>query len=364
MIHPEITRGLRGNPYLVRVWQYLLKRCHYVKEEDKFILNIPDISYHDWSGDSERDRLIWTALLITLESNPHKKHTITHHIGIVKSVGNSPVYMMGKEFFEVLKKVDLNIPTRLLPESGKGYVAVPPFIRDSCGYLTTCDGFYYEFKKSNNLLNIVFEMTHEENRSMDDESIEKWCKAIPEDFTTKKLRWEMAAYAEAAHLILFPSGIVSMTIEDGESVEECIEAYASSAVGKEHLLPNGVSAADALRKEKDTVRWFINAILYIYSQQPDLVKSKTRDSMTNSERRAYVKSGGTVSDHLIPVIYVSWNYKKPIQYSKDSTWVESHPRWQPCGPGRTQVRLVWVTEHERHFKNKRIESIEDSNQQV
>mgnify|MGYP000533243118 CR=1 FL=1 len=49
--------------------------------------------------------------------------------------------------------------------------------------------------------------------------------------------------------------------------------------------------------------------------------------------------------------FVGYDWKKPRVFGVESTTVTGHFRWQPYGPGRTQVKLIWISQHERHFKD-------------
>jgi hypothetical protein len=46
---------------------------------------------------------------------------------------------------------------------------------------------------------------------------------------------------------------------------------------------------------------------------------------------------------------VGFGWLKPKLRHVDGCVVRSHYRWQPCGVGRSQVKLILVKEHERHF---------------
>ena len=53
----------------------------------------------------------------------------------------------------------------------------------------------------------------------------------------------------------------------------------------------------------------------------------------------------------LPVFLVGFDWKKNRLYKMSSTDVAGHFRWQPCGPGRSQVKLIWIDDHSREYKN-------------
>jgi len=103
--------------------------------------------------------------------------------------------------------------------------------------------------------------------------------------------------------------------------------------------------------DEKVFRTLINAVMYLHSLNPDVTHLKPVSQQTSRERKETVKNGLELNNSIYPLVYVSWNYGKGVVYSKDSTMVRTHFRWQPCGPGRGQTKLIMIQEHERHFKN-------------
>lgn len=123
-------------------------------------------------------------------------------------------------------------------------------------------------------------------------------------------------------------------------------------------LDNGTQAAldlapqlpDSDKASTDVARAFINLALYIHSADPDLLPTRAVQQQSIKERKKFFVDNGVANHCTLPVTFVSWNYKQPFVYHKDMTTVRAHYRWQPCGPGFSQVKLVLIEEHERHFK--------------
>jgi hypothetical protein len=95
----------------------------------------------------------------------------------------------------------------------------------------------------------------------------------------------------------------------------------------------------------------INAVLYLHSQDPEILKLRPIAEFTHSKRPEYkAKSGGNVNECTVPITLLNWSYGQGRQFSVDSTNVQTHLRWQPCGPEFSQVKLIWVKEHTRQYK--------------
>lgn len=98
----------------------------------------------------------------------------------------------------------------------------------------------------------------------------------------------------------------------------------------------------------------VNTTIYVYSQDPEIDKLRPLKLYTNKELGAM---GKDVKDNLctLPVTLVNWNYHTGRHYNVDEAFVGAHMRWQPCGPGRQELKLVFVKEHVRKYNNKEID---------
>jgi len=97
-----------------------------------------------------------------------------------------------------------------------------------------------------------------------------------------------------------------------------------------------------------SARRVINALLYIYSGDPDLREYRPPGKeLPRRERDNLVRQFGNEAAFL-----VSWDWKKPKVYNVDSTVVSGHYRWQPCGPGLSRVKRIWIDSHVRSYGSK------------
>jgi hypothetical protein len=105
------------------------------------------------------------------------------------------------------------------------------------------------------------------------------------------------------------------------------------------------------RLRNQVFRVLINAVLYVSSLGADLVRAPVKTGLSNRLQKEYVNQHGYLNEVSIPLVLVSWNYKKPTVYGIDSTWVNTYRRWYRCGPNSSQIKLVWVKDHRRHYTN-------------
>lgn len=116
---------------------------------------------------------------------------------------------------------------------------------------------------------------------------------------------------------------------------------------------------DAHTKESGSkmFAWLFNALVYLQSGDPDLreltphVDDKTKGRRERDRARQLNENKAT-----LPVILVGYDWKKPKRFLVDQTSVAGHFRWQPCGEKFSQVKLIWIDEHLRTYKEGRHET--------
>lgn len=111
-----------------------------------------------------------------------------------------------------------------------------------------------------------------------------------------------------------------------------------------------IESQDLNEEGRKVAKYITNIILYINSGDPDLREiKKPKIPKDTKNPRKFEKKNRHRS--LLDLIEVGFNYLKGINYTVSSTVVRGHFRWQPCGTGREQVKLIWIEEHARNFKN-------------
>lgn len=111
--------------------------------------------------------------------------------------------------------------------------------------------------------------------------------------------------------------------------------------------------ADA-RAFNDLVAAAVNTAVYVNSRDPEIEELKP---LRMYSKQALSSLGQARRENLctLPVKLVNWSYYR--HFNVDSTSVSAHLRWQPCGPGRRDVKLVWVKEHTRNYRQEESESV-------
>lgn len=107
--------------------------------------------------------------------------------------------------------------------------------------------------------------------------------------------------------------------------------------------------------ERATVgRLLLNAVLYLHSEDPELLTLKPSHGASHSKQSKHTVNGHT-NLCTIPVIAINWDYKAliPEDYESAETFVETHLRWQRCGVGFKSIKLIWVKEHTRSILKRR-----------
>lgn len=96
--------------------------------------------------------------------------------------------------------------------------------------------------------------------------------------------------------------------------------------------------------------YIANCLLYINSGDPDLRHLKVKPPHKSRDSKWYAKRELTFA--ASPTVLVGFNWKKANVRHADETVVKAHPRWQPCGKNRGNVKLILVKEHVRNFKKE------------
>lgn len=101
---------------------------------------------------------------------------------------------------------------------------------------------------------------------------------------------------------------------------------------------------------KNIFRLIVNLCIYLNSEGADLLNLPPMINESKTQKNKYELKHKHVNECTLPITLLNHNFHERI-YNIDSTWVESFPRWQPCGTGRNSVKLIWVKSHERHYQN-------------
>lgn len=154
--------------------------------------------------------------------------------------------------------------------------------------------------------------------------------------------------------------IIVPLYDDGETVTDTMDTCGVNFFTEDEDIHSAIERA---RLNSDTpgglkidvLSYTLKSLLYIHSGDPDLREFRpTRCPQSPKKQRRWFKQNIA----KIPMTLVGFDFKKPKVFSKDETRVRFHSRWQPYGPQRSKVKLIWIDEHVRRLNKQIIETDE------
>lgn len=310
VIHPEIVIDKRGDRDVRAAYKKFIEGIGYVEGEGYYAKNP-----------------LWQAL------DPNLKE---HFLFCWKfKQERPPVYYVPKDFAEAISRVDRDIPVDLLPKRFFGYFA---FAEGSV------------FDESEEIQGAYVYVGPPEETSIKLGLLETASTCLWVSYCCKARGAQDPAHFFTGLPPLDIPAVGRLLIElKPEKVAEMLKDLEV----KDYLLGQTLNL-DPKSARNVVYRTLINLVLYVHSVDADLIKTPTHNHLSNRERSQRVQSGKPINECTVPLTLVSWNYQKPILYQVDSAVVNTHMRFQRCGPGLTQVKLIWVKEHVRHFQKDSI----------
>lgn len=325
VLHPELLFDLRG-PVAER-------------EALKMLLADVDFSKEGWTYFNARTKIGTTYKLEQCASNevkrgPHPGGTyFPNHFSYGPKVGNldpnlqgflalckkfkveSPrSYFVGRDFAKALGEIDRAIPMQFLPDRFFGFFGFPPE--------TLWDG--HKFIQS------VYVFIGDASES-----------TLKDENFGKKLMW--LQYVDVDGGI----GSARFILENKKITE--------IAAGQRTIdVLYDKSVTDSLNQHRSKVDvTVINAVLYLHSQDAELISlvGTAADRFSNRQRietRKKQAAKGLENHCTIPVTFLNYGFQSRV-YKDAEVKVRGHHRWQPHGSGRSQVKLIWIDEHARHY---------------
>lgn len=248
------------------------------------------------------------------------------HLGIARKfqTDRPKIYYVGKDFAQAMSGIDREIPADRMPKNFFGYIAFgKDALKDESHFV---EGVYTFIGPADQ----VGAGKHYGSGTV------VWLSYVPQPSEEG-----MYPFFAKALFPLIPERISQIVGQVGFSKDAT-------------LLGNATVPEHVEREREKIYRAVINTVLYIHSQDPDLRKLRPEKELSHTQRKRLREVGGDTVDCSVPVVLVSWDYKQKRGIHVDSTWVDTHPRWQRCGPGNSQIKLVWVKEHERRYKSDTI----------
>jgi hypothetical protein len=307
VLHPEIILDKRGSA-----------------EARGFYQTVKDLSIRVGNGlglSKRPENTYQNGVWRLLERDPNlTRHML--HCQVYREMGQqAKTYHLGKDFALALSRIDREIPIDVLPENFIGYVSFPEStVFDEDGEVQ--GGYIW--------LGVAGEKdilaSHEKGWKPEGE------RFISMSYVNSKMIGD-----------LFPITTVTASLTQS-SVDDLI----ATVEQKDMLLGRATTEQD-MRQRNAVFRTMLNALIYIYSQDPLIDRSRPQKE-TGLSNKEIQRRGMVINECTIPVYFLNRQYVTERHYSIDSTWVDSFFRWQRCGPQYSQVRLTLVKAHERTYK--------------
>lgn len=292
LIHPEILLDKRGSPFGRLFYKKIMAGIDY--DDHHFYMNG---KFNLPLGENDRRYL---------------------NLMKVFKQKNGQVYHVNKDFLEALSKVDLAMPVDLLPNELIAYVSFAHHtLRDEKDWIQ--GGYVYIGKgygatAGKRVLWVAFLSDY-----------------VDEDSNT---------YV----------GTVYAPLEN-KTIEEILAGFEI----KDELggLITAETPSDDTRKKRNVViRALVNAVIYANCDNVIKLKVPASQDLSNSKWSAFKSKHGVGNECTLPVTFLNWSYKREREYAVGSSWVESFPRWQRCGPALSRVKFIFVEGFERKYKQK------------
>lgn len=127
------------------------------------------------------------------------------------------------------------------------------------------------------------------------------------------------------------------------------------------LSPTAVLSCSKFNTPEDTgfcgmSEKLVSLLVYLGSGQPDIREFRNTVRYGNrNKKRPVAASHPNLSALPIQLVGYNWLKEREVHYSTGEWGVKSHPRWQRCGEGFKDVKLIWVKEHTK--KRRKLGSI-------
>lgn len=136
--------------------------------------------------------------------------------------------------------------------------------------------------------------------------------------------------------------------EGSEKPEDATTVIWSDMIFTTRFLDGGDIQKKEVEAFNRTIVGIVNTAIYIHSQDPVIEELQP---LKKYDKKQLGQLDKDKRENLctLPVRLINWQYHTGRQYNVDETFVGAHLRWQPCGPERKEVKLVWVKEHKRTY---------------
>jgi hypothetical protein len=139
--------------------------------------------------------------------------------------------------------------------------------------------------------------------------------------------------------VAFPLMDKNNTFQGGADIQACSLEHPTIQAMIEHRNDHS-----SVMMPEEELKYLLNCLVYLNSGNPDLRFMQTK-KMNDKQKITYYKANPT--EKPFDYYTVGFEWKKQRIFSTAESLVKSFYRWQPCGKGRTEIRLTFVREFVR-----------------
>lgn len=294
IIHPETVLGKRGSASLIEIYKTIL----------------PVISYEGFGKSySVSDKRV-----------KEFDNNMSDHMMIVKRflLDGAKCYHVNRDFLTEIAKVDRAIPIDRLPSKFSGYISfAKDTLRDETDFV---QGAYVYVGPAGET---SFANTPE-MKSVDQKVL--WVSYLgqSDDVAALRVGLENKKMSDIVGDLNYQDYFTDVTKQTTPEIKKCRETI---------------------------FRTLINLVLYIHQPDPELIRIRPIKDFTNSQvskiRQAEGKGETILSQCELPLTFINWRWQRPVGLHS----VTGHFKWQACGTGHMERKLIWIDTYERGKKD-------------
>lgn len=277
--------------------EFKLNGNEYVKEKDIFLYSMIDL-FCGGVSDKPFDQLVIVKEFF-LNSAVEKKEMVGHIVGgflqsYIEERNN--LYKIAKTFGDQLSRADLKLSSEYIPTRNEPLMIEFPFVFK-----------FGNFYIRNAIISIM---------PLSETGAKGLTVVCPKIYDGK---WNGDMF------------FTTLNCETSDDIQKSLDST-------EKFFSNSQSY-------RDLISFVLKSLIYIHSEESDIQRQK--GLKTSKKNVAKIK---TFYKHNNPfdIINVGFGFHGRV-YSVSKTLVSGHFRWQPCGKGLSQVKLIWIDEHPRNY---------------
>jgi len=266
------------------------------------------------------------GLLVHRRLQDLNDHNFVRHLYITKLClqNKFKTYHVGADFLQALSSIDRDIPLDAFPENFCAYISFAKNqIKDDDGYVE--GALVYIGRAASQIF----------------------------PGTDKGKRCLFICYLNQRKELGYLVGNLAVCLEDFTKLNEVMNGYTTvdSGFGNKWEVDQ-----ETVQMRNQVYRTVVNTVLYIHSEDPKIELASTYVKGGRVSKNELKRTGKVINECTIPIIFVHRLYARKRSYNVDSSFVESYPRWQRCGPNLSKIKLVWVSEHIRTYQKSEAET--------